>query len=498
MPVRAGVGPWEATVVHRTLQQLIGAVVWPDVRCSRGVAGLDDLAELIERYPPGGVIVFGEGQADVERLLAELRRRTGDELLVSSDLERGCGQQVSERSRLPPAMALAACDLPDASYEAGLLTGAEARAAGIDVVYAPVADVNTAASNPIIATRAFGDDAHRVAQHAVAFARGVADGGALAVAKHWPGHGSTVQDSHDELARVTRDADGLHGTDLLPFRALVAAGVGGLMIGHLEVPALDPVPGRPATASPVLVQELLREGLGFEGLAITDALNMGGFRQEPAAVTDVLLAGVDVALMPSEPLAACQSLERAVEQGQLELGCLQRAAARIDRARERVRSASTPQRLPTTDLGERLLAASITAGAQRPVQLRRGQSVDLQIFGEDTGGFVLSAFKEALLAAGLSLAPDGLPLGLALTNVAAWSGSSRLAPTDRERLHWAVANGRLAQVVVLGSPYELIELPPGCPGLLAYEASPAAAFAVLAVLTGQADAPGRLPVGGAA
>jgi beta-glucosidase-like glycosyl hydrolase len=484
--------------MSRSLPELIGRVVWPDVRCSKGAEAVSALAPLAERYPPGGVIVFGEGQPDVEALIGDLRRLLGDELLVSSDLERGCGQQVAERSHLPPAMALAACGLPDAAYDAGVLTGCEARAAGIDVVYAPVADVNTAATNPIIATRAFGDDAHQVARLATAFARGVADGGALAVAKHWPGHGSTVQDSHEQLARVTRDADGLHGIDLLPFRALVASEVGGIMVGHLEVPALDPVPGRPATASPILVQELLRDRLGYDGLLVTDALDMGGFRQEPAAVAEVLAAGMDVALMPADCLAAAEALERSVEAGALDVALLERAAARIDAAQERVRAAPAVSRAPDVGLGERLLAASITRGSRPPLQLSRGQAVDLQLFGEDEGGFVIAAFKEALVAAGVSLSPDGAPVALVLTNVAAWSGSSRLEDRTRARLHWAIENERLAQVVVLGSPYELIDLPEGCPSLLAYEASPAAAFAVVAVMAGRAEASGRLPVGGAA
>ena len=478
-----------------SLPALVGQVIWPAVRCSRGSSGLAALRPLFEQYPPGGVIVFGEAEPEVERLITTLRRMAGHDLLVSSDLERGAGQQVRERTSLPPAMALAACGIDDAAYLAGRLTGAEARAAGIDVVFAPVADVNTSATNPIIATRSFGDDPHRVATHACAFARGVADGGALAVAKHFPGHGSTVQDSHNELARVTRSAEELHGIDLLPFRALVAEGVGGIMVGHLEVPALDPVPGRPATASPSLVQELLRERLHYDGLLITDALDMGGFRQEPAAAADVLRAGMDVALMPADPLATARALEGLVRQGALDQGLLERAAARIAAARSGLRAAEPRGPAPDTQLGERLLVASVTSGSLPPIQLPRGQRVDLQVFGEDEGGFVVSAFREALAAAGIGLAPEGRPLALVLTSVRAWAGSARLDERVRRRLHWAVSAGKLEQVVVMGSPYELLELPEGCPSLMAYQASPAAAFALVAVLAGRAGAPGRLPVG---
>lgn len=476
------------------LSHRVGRVIWPALRASRGLAALDALAPLMERYPPGGVIVFGEGEPEVEQLIATLRERAGGPLLVSSDLERGCGQQVCERSRLPPAMAIAACADENAAYEAGLLTGVEARDAGIDLVYAPVADVNTAATNPIIATRSFGDDPHRVARLACAFARGVTDGGALPIAKHFPGHGSTVQDSHSELARVTRDHDGVHGIDLLPFRALIAQRVAGLMVGHLEVPALDPVPGRPATASPAIVRELLRERLGYDGLLVTDALDMGGFRQEPTAPAAALAAGMDVLLMPADPLAAAQALEAQLRDRQMDEDPLDQACARIEAAHAALASATPPRRHPGTDLGERLHAASLTTNGRAPVRLLRRQSVDLQVFGEDEGGFVIAAFKEALAAAGVSISHAGLPLALVLTSVRAWAGSSRLPERSRERLHWAVTAGRLAQVVVLGTPYELIDLPDGCPALLAYEASPAAAFAAVGVLAGRGLATGKLPV----
>src|SRR5262245_36102467 len=120
----------------------IGQIVWPAVRASRGEAGLAALAPFFAEFPPGGVIVFGEGVERVDLLLARLRLRAGGDLLVAADLERGCGQQVREYASLPPAMALAACLDDDAARQAGLLTGTQAREAGIDVVFAPVADVN--------------------------------------------------------------------------------------------------------------------------------------------------------------------------------------------------------------------------------------------------------------------------------------------------------------------------------------------------------------------
>jgi len=481
------------------LGRRIGRVIWPALRCSKGTAALDALVPLIERYPPGGAIVFGEGVERVDRLIAALRLRARGDLLVASDLERGAGQQVRECASLPPAMAIAACPEPSAAYDAGLLTGVEARASGIDVVFAPVADVNTAATNPIIATRSFGDDPHRVAALVSAFAAGLRDGGVLAVAKHFPGHGRTVQDSHDELARVTASREELDAVDLVPFRTLIAEGVGGIMVGHLEVPALDPVPGRPATRSPSVVLELLRDRLGYRGLVITDALDMGGFRSDAERAVDILQSSVDVLLMPRDPLATGEQLEAAHGKHWLPDEVLDAAAGRVEAARLRVRGAA-PARAPDAGLPQRLLAGSLTARGKPVPPLTPGVPVEVTLFGEDLNGMVVPAFLEALEAAGVPVQADGRGqaprrIGLVLTSVRAWLGRSRLAEEARRRRHWHVRHRKLEPVVVLGSPYDALELPDDQPALIGYEPTPAAAAAAVRVLLGLASAPGRLPVG---
>ena len=478
-----------------TVDERIGRVIWPAVRASKGEAAIEALLPLIERFPPGGVIVFGEGAEGVAELIARLRLRVGRSLLVAADLERGCGQHVREFSSLPPAMAIAACSDPDAARQAGLLTAIEARQAGIDVVFAPVADVNTADTNPIIATRSFGDDPHHVAALAASFAAGLAEGGVLAVPKHFPGHGSTVQDSHSVLARVVRTAEEMESVDLVPFRTLIAEDVGGIMVGHLEVPALDPVPGRPATASPALILDWLRDRLGFGGLVVTDALDMGGFPQEEAAALDVLNAGLDVLLMPSDPLATAGTLAEAHRRHHLADEVLDAAVARIDAAAERVGRGARNGRRPPPDLAERLLVGSLTCQGPPLPRLAAGTPVIVEAYGEDPSGIVVGAFQENLEAAGAVTGPGGPRLGLVLTSVRAHLGTSRLPDLQRQRLRWALDNGQLDGVVVLGSPYELLELPADVPGLLAYEATPAAAAAAARVLLGETGASGRLPVG---
>ncbi|GJM21693.1 MAG: hypothetical protein DHS20C15_16080 [Planctomycetota bacterium] len=482
-------------MARHDLAARLGSLVWPDIRASRGIAGLDALAPLIEAYPPGGVIVFGEGEPGVQQLIAELRRRAPEDLIVAADLERGCGQQVSEFTKLPPAMALAANSDPEAAWEAGLITGREARAAGIEMVFAPVVDVNTAARNPIIATRAFGDDPHRVATLASAFARGLHEGGVLAVAKHFPGHGSTVQDSHSELARVTASEEQLQAVDLVPFRTLIAERVAGVMVGHLEVPALDPVAGRPATASPNVVLDHLRARLGFDGLVVTDALDMGGFRQEPAAPLAALHAGCDVLLMPADPLASCAALADAHARHELSDETLNAAVARVQAARDRLAGLTISAHPLPDDLGAVLLAASLTSHGPALPAFVPGEPLDVRLFGEDDSGMVLPAFTETLEGGGHELAAGARGVGLVITSVAAWSGSSRLPSLQRQRLHWMLEHGQLAAVVVLGSPYEALDLPAVAPAVLAYQATPEAAHLAALALLGELPTPGRLPVG---
>ncbi len=479
----------------REPQIRIGQVVWPCLRASKGEAGLDALSELFERYPPGGVIVFGEGEARVDALIAKLRLRIPGDPLIASDLERGCGQQVREYTDLPPAMAIAACGDEDAAHDAGLLTALEARDAGIDVVFAPVADVNSASTNPIIATRSFGDDPQRVAAFASAFAQGLDAGGVLAVGKHFPGHGSTVQDSHEELARITSTEDELQAIDLMPFRTLIAEGIGGLMVGHLEVPALDPVAGRPATASPNIILDHLRRRLDYDGLVITDALDMGGFRSEPAAGLDVLQAGLDVLLMPADPLATAEALHEAWKQQHLADEVLDAAVRRIEVARQRIRGAVPSTQRPDSSLAENLLAHSITCTSGSVPQLVPGAPVDVTVYGEDDSGMVVPALLEALESEGIPRAPGGRAIGVVITSVRAWAGTARLDPTLEKRLHWAAQNKRLDVVIVLGSPYEALDLPAGPDTLLAYEATPTTAQQMVRVLCGRAEAPGCLPVG---
>ena len=200
------------------------------------------------------------------------------------------------------------------------MTAREALACGIHLTFAPVADVNRNARNPIIATRAFGETPLEVSRLVRAYVRGCQAEGLLTTAKHFPGHGGTSSDSHEALPTVDDDRATVLEYDVAPFREAIDAGVDALMTAHVAVPALDPKK-RAATLSPPILQDLLREQLGFRGVVVSDSLLMGAVRSTPATAGDqavaLLQAGVDVILDPLDPLKVVEGIVQAIEKGQL-------------------------------------------------------------------------------------------------------------------------------------------------------------------------------------
>jgi beta-N-acetylhexosaminidase len=272
-------------------------------------------------------------------LANQLQSKSKFPLLIGADYERGTAMRQDEGTSFPTAMALAAAGNPKDAYTMGKITALEARAVGVQWIYAPVCDVNNNPSNPIINTRSFGEDPARVAEFVSEFIRGVEENGALATAKHFPGHGDTATDSHIDLPTIKADRARLENLELVPFRAAIAAGVGSIMTGHLNVPAFEPDPNTPATLSSNILTDLLRKQLGFQGLVITDALDMGGItvRYAPGeAAIRAFLAGSDALLMPPVPDAAYQAVLAAVKSGRISQERLDASLRRILQAKARL------------------------------------------------------------------------------------------------------------------------------------------------------------------
>ena len=290
----------------------------------------------------GGFILFG-GDADrVGRLVERVRESAGRALWIGADLERGAGQQIRGLTELPPPAALAAHPEPGAAAAAaGRKTAEEALSVGINWVIAPVLDLDAEPDNPIIATRSFGGDPERVAALGERWIEACQSAGAVACAKHFPGHGRTREDSHIGLPSVNAAAT-LLARDLIPFEA-VADRVGSVMVAHVAYPTLGS--RRAATVSPDIVSGLLRGRLGFEGVITTDAMIMGGIGpNDAAAAVDAVAAGCDLICYPADAGATIEALRRAADDDPGFAGRLEDAARRgirhVARASPSARQAS--------------------------------------------------------------------------------------------------------------------------------------------------------------
>jgi beta-N-acetylhexosaminidase len=282
--------------------------------------------ELSQAYPTAALANLLQGRAKIP-------------LLIAADFERGTAMRLKEGTSFPHAMAVAATGRPTDAYTMGRITALEARAVGVRWIFAPVADVNSDPANPIINVRSFGEDPKRVSEFVQAYIRGVQDTGALATAKHFPGHGETNIDSHLSLPTVGSDRAHIDSIELAPFRAAIAAGADTIMTGHLAVPALEPERELPATFSKATLTDLLRRKMRFDGLIATDALNMGGvalrYPTGEAAVRS-LLAGADVLLAFENMEAGFAGLREAAKSGRLPMSRIDDAVTRVLRAKARL------------------------------------------------------------------------------------------------------------------------------------------------------------------
>ncbi len=468
---------------------LLPALRW---NAETGFGHCRDEVERGLRLGVGGFILFG-GEADAVRALTEeLHRRAPYPLLVASDLERGAGQQFRGATPLPPAAAIGWLDEADTAERAGELTAREARALGVNWIYAPVADVDLEPENPIIGTRAFGTDPERVAEQVAAWVRGCERGGALSCAKHFPGHGRTVGDSHIERPCVYVPRADLE-QDLRPFRAATSAGVDAMMTAHVCYTALDP-DGLPATLSPRILGGVLRGELGFRGLVVTDAIIMEGLVEdmtEVQASVRSVAAGCDLLLYPDDAEAVAAELRAALEDGRLPAARVDDALRRIAAAAERVAGGPAGQWGLEEDRRWALETAVRTLRVIRGAPAVPQGPVRLVEVEDDLGGpfppYPRDAFPAALRAAGVELAEEGATLVAVYSDIRAWKGRPGISAAAQQRVREATAADPDATVVLFSHPRLAGELPTARNLLAAWGGEALMQEAVVAHLTGAAD-----------
>ncbi|MEM6298822.1 MAG: glycoside hydrolase family 3 N-terminal domain-containing protein, partial [Bacteroidota bacterium] len=319
-----------------TLDQKIGQLFMVAAYSNRDENHTTNLERMIADYHLGGLIFFqGTPRKQIE-MINRFQTKSDVPLMIGIDGEWGLGMRLDNTISYPRQMILGATNDDSLIYAFGQEVGRQCKRVGVHVNFAPVVDVNSNPKNPVIGTRSFGENKERVARLGTAYAKGMQSVGVLANAKHFPGHGDTDKDSHLTLPSVLHDKKRMSDIELFPFRALIRDSVESMMVAHLNIPAYDSTENRPTTLSPAVVNGLLRDSLGFQGLVFTDAMNMKGLANNAeagSAEVQALQAGNDVLLYPLSVPKAIMAIKKALKDSTLSYEDLDNKVRRILRAK---------------------------------------------------------------------------------------------------------------------------------------------------------------------
>jgi beta-N-acetylhexosaminidase len=531
----------KATLREMTLEERVGQLLMPE---ASGVLIHEEseqyarLAHAIEKLNVGGFIIYNGDALTTAALTNRLQARARIPLLFASDFEGGVGMQLRGGTRLPRAMALAATGDTESAAEAARITAREGRAIGVHVNFYPVLDVNNNPANPIINTRAFSDNPEMVANWGTAFIRAAQDAGQIATAKHFPGHGDTALDSHILMPTLDATRERLEQIELPPFHAAVQRGVRAVMTAHISVPALDSGSNgaQPATLSHAIVDGILRQRFGFDGLIFSDALNMGAVadRYEAGeAAVRAIEAGCDIALYSADVERAHAALCDAVSQGRITRERIDESARRVLSAKawcnlqhERTVSldavwdvvASPAHTSTSSELFER--AVTLIRDPLKLLPLERGRERVAAIILKDAvpvwahalrepagsrfskevqarwrGRLVESSADSADIEQVLESVRDcDVVMAAVCARVAAYKGSVALGHAHAEVLR-ALDQANIPTIAaVFGNPYVLPRMPERATTLLTFESAVESEEAAVRVIAGEVPARGRSPV----
>ncbi|MER5199244.1 glycoside hydrolase family 3 protein [Streptomyces sp. NPDC002755] len=510
-----------------------------DLDANRAELGVRTAAELLARYRLGGIIYFAWAHntrdprqiADLSNGIqrASLQQPRGLPVLVSTDQEHGAVCRVGRPATLfPGAMAIGAGGSRADARALGRLAGRELRAMGIRQNCSPVADVNVNPANPVIGVRSFGADPEAVAALVAAEAEGYRAAGVAATAKHFPGHGDTAVDSHTGFPVITHSREEWETLDAVPFRAAIAAGVDSLMTAHILVPSLDDS-GDPATLSAPIVTGILREKLGYDGVVVTDALDMAGVRTkygDDRVPVLALKAGVDQLLNPPDLDVAWHAVLKAVQDGELTERRLDASVLRILRLKARlglldepyvgpaeaVRTVGAPEHLAAADrIAERTTTLLVNEGPLLPLSPRTHPR--LLVVGADpasptgtTGpptGVLAAALTELGFTATALSTGTAPAAGTIAAAVTAAGGADAVVVTtynvtaadpQRTLVEQLAATGRPVVAVAVRNPYDVARLPSVRACVAAYSWTDVELRAAARVIAGAVAPRGKLPV----
>lgn len=312
---------WADSVLNQmSLDQKIGQLFMVAAYSSKDEAHFSALEKLIESYHIGGLIFFKGHPVKQAKLTNRFQAKAQTPLFIAIDGEWGLSMRLDSTVKYPRQMMLGALPSDELVKEMGNQIGEQCKRMGIHINFAPVIDVNNNPKNPVINNRAFGEQKKIVAQYGIAYMEGMQQHNVLACGKHFPGHGDTDMDSHKSLPTIPHNFERLDSLELYPFKKLIEQKLASMMVAHLYIPELDNTPNQASTLSPKIVNGLLKDSLGFEGLIFTDALNMKGVSKyyEPGEVdVKAILAGNDVLLFPLDVPLAISKIKGALQAGEI-------------------------------------------------------------------------------------------------------------------------------------------------------------------------------------
>lgn len=337
-----------------TEEERLGQLFMVRAHSDKGPEYEQMVEDIVRKYRVGGLCFF-QGTPERQAELTNRYQALSDHLplMIAMDAEWGLGMRLKDGTiSYPRQIMLGAIRDNRLIYEMGREIARQCRRLGVHVNYAPVADVNNNPANPVINDRSFGEDRNNVAAKSFQYMMGLQDGGVMACAKHFPGHGDTDVDSHHDLPVISHAYDRLDSLELFPFKTLIQYGIGSFMVAHLNVPVIDPRENRPSTLSRPIVTNLLRDKMGFDGLIFTDAMEMQGVAkhfQPGRADLEALRAGNDMLCLPADVGAAITAIQSALASDSLDRRQIDASVKRILRAKYRL-GLTKPQRVEVANI----------------------------------------------------------------------------------------------------------------------------------------------------
>ena len=546
--MRSGAAWADSIIAAMPVRDRVAQLVWPFVLgdyVPEGSAEWARIKRLVTEQHVGGFIVSVGSPIDIAAKMNALQELSPLPLLVSADLETGVGFRARGGYFLPNAidlggatsfpwqMALGAVRDTALAYGMAKVTALEARALGIHVAFGPVLDVNNNPANPVIGARSYSEDPALTARLGASFVRGLQENGAVATGKHFPGHGDTETNSHLALAMVNASRSRLDSVELVPFREAVRAGIGAIMTFHGFLPALDSS-GVPATLSPLVMSDLLRRDMRFDGLLITDAMDMAGVIDRFGAVEAAkraVAAGNDILLMPADVPGAIDAVVAGLAEGRYteqrlnasvrrilmlkdQLGLRRQKTVALDRVRSVVgdsshvalaqtiadravvlgRDSSTLVPFPGTAGQSRIRSVTyarrtdLGAGTTFNAELRRlGVRLTNTYVNADDSLPNLDAFLS-------SIEPDDIVVVGSYVNISSTTATAGAPPAFEALMNGVRARTSRVILVAFGSPYALLQAPTTPSYLVSWGGLAASQRAAARALTGDIGITATLPI----